>query len=266
MCPSASGLGKAGLRMDQADLDRLVIRLHAIEYPVLRRPPVPFGAPPTAELIAWAIDIHTFCVIVHVRELLESFGLLARGRHSPTTFLVARALLEVAGHGAYVLRRLQKSIDGADFPGAWELLHKATFGRRSFLDRAAATARLGSPWPAPINAMDDVRALGDWLPGETREERERAAEDIYGYLSEFCHPNIGTFAQYVSSWERGEAFFMAIRLAPSGEPPDAETAIALGIALLVAERLIFIYGRHPNIASQLRSIANSLAGTSREPH
>src|SRR5713101_2017535 len=96
--------------MNQSDLDRLVTRLYALEYPVLRRPLVPFGAPPTAELIAWAIDIYAFSLTVHVRHLLESFCLLTKSKHSPTTFLVARALLEVAGQAAHVLRKVRASI------------------------------------------------------------------------------------------------------------------------------------------------------------
>ena len=52
------------------DLYRVTTRLYAVEYPVLRRPEVPYGVPPTTELIAWAIDVYTFTLTAHVRQSL----------------------------------------------------------------------------------------------------------------------------------------------------------------------------------------------------
>jgi hypothetical protein len=38
-------------------------RLHALEFPVLIRPAVPYESPATAELIAWAIEVYVFCFL-----------------------------------------------------------------------------------------------------------------------------------------------------------------------------------------------------------
>lgn len=83
---------------------------------------------------------------------------------------------------------------------------------------------------------------------------------MYGHLSEFCHPNVGAFNQYCLFEERGGDFFMSIRAAPTSEPPHREAALTIGIALVAAEGLLSIYGRHPAIESEIGSIADSLAG------
>ena len=49
----------------RTDLERLTARLYALEFPVLKRPPVPYQARPTAELISWATEVYTFSCIAH---------------------------------------------------------------------------------------------------------------------------------------------------------------------------------------------------------
>ena len=143
--------------MNQPNLDRVLTHLYALEYPVLRRPSVQSGAPETAELIAWAIDVYTFILTVHVRHLLESFCLLTRSRHWPTTFLVARALLEVAGQATHVLRKLRAWIARADFSGSWALLSAASYGSSTLSERGAVTPDDTTPFPG-ANPHDERRA------------------------------------------------------------------------------------------------------------
>lgn len=245
-------------------LERVTTRLYAVEYPVLRRPAVPYGEPPTAELIAWAIDVYTFSLTTHVRQLLESFCLLARSRHWPTTFLVGRALIEVSGHAVHVMRDLRAALGRADFPAAWGLLEAATFGSRTFRERGVSPEGETTLWPAPIHAMDDVRALAEWIPGETRKEREKSAEDIYGHLSEFCHPNIGAFNQYVRYEEHSNDVFMSIDPVPGAEPPEHEVVISMAAALATANGLLGLYGHHPGIASHFRSVLDFLVDAGRK--
>src|SRR5437879_13102898 len=90
---------------DATQFEKCAASLHAIEFPVLVRPAVPYGSPITAELVAWAIDVYAFCFIAHFRQLIESYALLLRQMHWPTTFFVGRGLFEVAGHAMLVLRK-----------------------------------------------------------------------------------------------------------------------------------------------------------------
>jgi hypothetical protein len=215
-------------------------------------------------LIAWAIDVYTFTLTAHVRQLLESFCLLVRSRHSPTTFLVARALIEVSGHAVHVLRKLRAALDADDFPAAWKLLRAATFGSRTFHERGVSPEGETTPWPAPVNVMDDVRALAEWMPEETRREREKSAEDMYGHLSEFCHPNIGAFNQYFRFEERGDDVFMSIDPVPNAEPHDHAVVISLATALATANGLLGLYSHHPGITAHFRSILDSLVEAGRK--
>ena len=241
-------------------LDRAVTRLYAVEYPVLRRPAVSHGDPPTADLIAWAIDVYTFTLTAHVRQLLESFCLLDRNRHWPTTYLVARGMFELSGQARHVLRKLRTAIDKNDLPAAWALMHAASFGSKTVQHDTPT-----DPWPAPLHVMDDVRSLEPWMPGETRTEREKSAEDMYGHLSDFSHPNVGAFNQYVRFEERGDHVYVSMELVPNADPPDSEALISVAIALEAANGLLGIYAHHTRLASYFQSILEEIASDVARP-
>jgi hypothetical protein len=199
--------------------------------------------------------VYVFGLVRHTRELLESFLLLKSHGHVPTTFLVARALLEVAGQGAHVLDETRASIARKELTAAWDLLEAATIGR-SPQRKGAATSQ--TSWPSAIHAQEDVRALAEWLPGETRRERERVATEMYDHLCEYCHPNIGAFSQYFRYEDRADGIFVFSLPSPSDEPPDEEMVIATGTALTVAEMLLTIHADHPSIVAALRGARDSL--------
>jgi hypothetical protein len=93
---------------DATLLEKCATRLHALELPVLVRPAVPYGSPVTNELVAWAIDVYVFCFVAHFRQLIESYALLLRHMHWPTTFFVGRGLFEPAGTRRSCLPRSER--------------------------------------------------------------------------------------------------------------------------------------------------------------
>jgi len=109
-----------------------------------------------------------------------------------------------------------------------------------------------SPTPA-------IRVLEKWLPGSTRDEREKAAFEMYGHLSEFCHPIVGAFNQYCHNDDLGGVTFMAVTYAPGTPPPIHEVWIAVVTGLTAAHDLLGVYARHPVINSQLTRILNDIA-------
>jgi hypothetical protein len=238
-----------------APLEVCATRLHALSFPVLERPAGRRGEPRTHELIAWAVDVYVFCLLAHVRQLVESFTLLVRNAHWPTTFFVGRALFEVAGHARHVLGKLHAALHADDLDAAWALLSSATMGRDT---RSRTVRECGRDWAPTIHVMDDVRGLADVLPGTSRDERERKAEDMYAHLCEFCHPNMAAFVQYGALEERGNRNYMRVLWSPDERPPLNETALAVIVALVAASELLAIYDRHPELAGRVKAAREEL--------
>lgn len=192
-----------------------------------------------------------FCFLAHVRQLVESFALLVRNAHWPTTFYVGRALVEVAGHARYVLKKLRAALQDDALDAAWTLLDSAQMGRDT-RNRQVVTGS-GKPWPQTIHVLNDVRALGDLLPGESRDAREREALELYAHFCEFCHPNMAAFVQYAHLEERGERAYMRLRWSPDEHPPVNEVSIAVIIALVTAAELLEIYRQHPEMVTRINA-------------
>jgi hypothetical protein len=162
-------------------------------------------------------------------------------------------MFELSGHAAIVLRELRAAIDKNDLSSAWAFLRGASFGSKTAqLDTPA------DPWPAPIHVLDGVRALASWMPGETRRQRETCAEDMYGHLTDFCHPNVGAFNQYVRFEERGDHVFVSMEYASNAEPPDGEALISVAAVLQAVNQLFGIYEHHPTITSHFDSVLEDI--------
>lgn len=233
-------------------------RLHALSFPVLGQPPKTNDGPRKDELVPWAIDVYVFLFLAHLRQLLDSFNLLHEKAHCPTTFFVARAVMEVAGQGCYVLKKLRVALRARDFDTAWGLLHAATMGRDS-RGRTAAREALRD-LPQTIHVMDGIRALGEFLPGTSRAIRREEALELYEHLCDFCHPNIGAFTQYAEFEERGDRGYMRLLWSPKEPPPLNETAIAVAAGLVAASDLLEIYDQHTELRVRVSAAAEELVG------
>jgi len=189
-----------------------------------------------------------------VRQLIESYALLLRNGHRPTTFFVGRGLFELAGHATLVARKVREALTRDDFKAAWMVLEAANMGNQEMRNRGMKTSD-GKDWALPIHVMDDVRAVGEFMTGESRKEREVKAEELYDVLAEFCHPNMGAFMQYCIFEERPEGFYMRLRYSPDDYVAIPEVRIAITLALHTAKTLLGVYGRHPQIEAGIDAAA-----------
>jgi hypothetical protein len=237
---------------DITQFEKCAGRLHALDFPVLIRPAVPYGCPATPELVAWAIEVYVFCFVAHFRQLVESYALLLRHMHWPTTFFVGRGLFELAGHAMLVVQKVRAALKANDFDEALRVLGAASMGNRAMLKSGAKTAD-GKEWRQPLNVMDDVRAAGALLPGDSRAAREAEAIQMYDHLCEFCHPNMGAFMQYCGFEERGATTLMRLHASPDDQIAVDAARIAVGLGLHAASELLGIYDRHGDIRARLRA-------------
>jgi hypothetical protein len=216
-------------------------RLHALSLPPLVRPFSQANAPATPELVTWATDLYAFCLISHARQLLDSFVLLAENGHTAGTYLLSRALFELAGHAVHVTKKVSAATNAGTYDVAWEFLLKATMGSRSM--------RAVSAWPSPIHVMDDVRALAGFASMAGSENLGKRTEELYDHLSEFCHPNLGAFMQHCEFEQSGDTTYVSMRQSSSGEIPIAQSSFALVATLFAAEKLLA--GRHSTISAKV---------------
>lgn len=171
-------------------------RLDGLHFPSLQRPAVPSGAPPTPELIAWAVRVYVFSALSQARALLRSFVLLAREGHIPASFLIARGLFNLAGQMAVAHVKVPRSDEASDLQGAWGVLYRLNMGNRHMHDHGER--RSGDlEWLAPVNVMEGVRGLDKAFEALGMGRRPKAAEKLYSALSEHSHPNMGALVQHL---------------------------------------------------------------------
>jgi len=93
-----------------------------------------------------------------------------------------------------VIHKVRAALKANDLTTSWSVLDAANMGNREMQRRGVKTSA-DTEWREPLHVMDDVRAAGALLPGDSRATREAEAVEMYDYLCEFCHPNMGAFMQ-----------------------------------------------------------------------
>jgi hypothetical protein len=169
-----------------------------IHPPDLKRPKTDERGTKTAELVDWAIRVYVFSAFCQFREILQSTLTLMASRQIPVVFLCCRGLFEIAAHVYYVKDCLTKPIDEENWGAAWDLLLQANFGNRHRFNQQKATRKGGLidyPDSIPINKA--IKVFNQYFPDGAKL---RTAEDEYGSLSEFCHPNSDAFTNH-HDWE-----------------------------------------------------------------
>lgn len=233
--------------------ENLARRLYALEYPVLTGPGTPVGEDPGEDHIRWAVHVYVLCVVGHLRQLAESFGLLLRHGHRPTTFLVGRALFELAGHASLVAESVQRSLNEREYGAALKTLEAANMGNREMRESGQTTGD-GREWVAPLHVMDDVRALSRWTGPGTRKEQTLRAERMYAGLAEFCHPNMAAFMQYAGFEQVAGVTRFRLQYAPHKHVARAEAGIAVITALVAINSLLGNFNAYPELAETLTDL------------
>jgi hypothetical protein len=183
--------------------------------------------------------------------MLDSFILLCANSHTPGTFPIARALFELAGHANWVSKKVSEAVGAGDHEMAWKALSSATMGSRFMRKDDEESVE----FPKPVHAMDDIRALAEFFSSTTEgKAHTERCEEMYAYLCEFCHPNIGAFMQHCRFENRGDSAYVSMRLSSDASIPLSEASLSILAILVAAETLLDIYKAQPLLQSKVRAI------------
>jgi len=215
---------------DEARLNAVLAGLEEVRFPCLDRPAVPYGAPPTQELIEWAMRFYASVLLSHVRQLLRTFLLAVREGQKPSAFVLGRAIFELGAHATLVYMTFEKRRGAQDFEGMWKLFDRATMGNLEMRQRGELTP-VGEEWLAPFHVNDAIRALDAFFAKTGRDDK--AAQVMYDALSEHSHPNQGAFSQYYCFEESPKGtcvVFLTLREDYS-PPPFPEVCIGVAVSI-----------------------------------
>src|ERR1700692_3093292 len=96
--------------------------LKDIKFPQLVRPALGSDAPPTIELLQWAIQAYSFPWIRHISALLNGVILLTDSGNKAAVRVIGRSSFEFCAHAYYVKKHLKQHVDRKDLGAAWSFL------------------------------------------------------------------------------------------------------------------------------------------------
>jgi hypothetical protein len=161
-------------------------QLKQIEFPQLVRPAIGPDAPPTTELLQWAIQAYCFPWIRHMSAMLNGIILLTDSENKAVVRIVGRSSFEFCAHAYYVKKHMKQHLHRKDLTAAWNFLSPIATGSRYINEYHHAEE--SDLFPAPPHVSKAVNCFKEVMP--------KGTEDDYSYLSEFCHPNTMTFQQH----------------------------------------------------------------------
>jgi hypothetical protein len=158
--------------------------LDSLAFPALARPPVPYNALPTFDLISWSIRVHAFAWLCHTRVLLKALLTLLDDHNVPAARIIGRAVFKLGAHAHYAHKHLKQHLDAHDLPEAWKFLLPIGTGSRYIDSQFPQNSEL---FPSPVHISKVINCFT-----EVYED----ANDSYSFLSEFCHPNLPAYYQH----------------------------------------------------------------------
>lgn len=161
--------------------------LKQIKFPQLVRPRLGPDAPPRIELIRWAIRAYCFPWIRHMSALINAIVLLIDSDNKAAVRIIGRSSFEFCAHAYYVKKHLKQHLDRKDLPAAWKFLLPVGTGSR-YMSEFHSTPEESDLFPVGPHIGKVINCFKEATPEGTEED--------YSYLSEFCHPNMMTFAQH----------------------------------------------------------------------
>lgn len=171
-------------------------KLDAIAMPELVRPAVPPDAPPTDELVAWAIRVYFYSALCQFREILRATLLLSNHDLVSAVFPCCRLLLELAAHAYYVKKHVQQHLKAKDLKLSWDFLFEVNLGSRDMRERQKMQGGQ-PPYPEGPHIAKVMACFNEYFPDG---HKEKQATETYSSLSEFCHPNCAAFINHFE-WE-----------------------------------------------------------------
>src|SRR5713226_3976680 len=160
--------------------------LKQIKFPQLVRPAIGPDAPPTIELLNWAVQAYCFPWIRHMSALLNGIILLTDSDNKAAVRIIGRSSYEFCAHAYYVKKHMKQHLDAKDLAAAWNFILPIATGSRYINEfHHPEESEL---FPAPPHIRKAINCFQEAMP--------KGTEDDYSYLSEFCHPNTMTFSQH----------------------------------------------------------------------
>jgi len=162
--------------------------LKKITFPQLMRP-VRGGpnAPPTVELIQWAIRAYCFPWVRHINALINGIVVLIDSDYKAAVRILGRSSFEFCAHAYYVKKHLKQHLDRKDLDAGWRFLLPIGTGSR-YISEFHSTPKESELFPVGPHISKAINCFKEATPKEL--------EDNYSYLSEFCHRNMMSFSQH----------------------------------------------------------------------
>jgi hypothetical protein len=170
--------------------------LQAIKIPDLIRPAVAHDAPPTEELIAWAVHVYFYSALCQFREILRATLLLVDAHVVAAVFFCCRGLFELAAHAYYVQKHLLQHLKAGDLKSAWKFLFEINLGSRDMREKQKAEGK-EPDYPEGPHIAKVMACFNEYFPDG---HKIKQATETYSSLSEFSHPNCFAFINHFE-WE-----------------------------------------------------------------
>jgi hypothetical protein len=227
-------------------------RLRSIELPPLTRPAIGPYDDPTEELACWGATLYAYSSIAHVRTVLAGLVGLANSGNTPTATIVSRHIFEWTAHACYMQENLTGFMAAREWKPAFELTLRADTGNQWVKKHGHKYDDSNYPEEAlsPIRIKHLIVAYSQY---QTNKYGKTDAEDSYGFLSEFSHPN-GVCFQHYRDIIGADIHFL--------QPPA--TSSYAGINHFIIEWLLFMFvllglGKEQAVRSKLAEIVQALA-------
>ena len=169
--------------------------LRAIDLPPITRPAVGPHDDPTEELACWGATLYAYSSIAHVRTVLAGLIALTDSGNTTTANIVSRHVFERTAHACYMQEKLAEFMAASKWKPAFELTLQADTGIQWVKRHGDKYDKSNYPEEAlsPIRIKHIIAAYSRY---QTERYGKTDAEDSYGFLSEFSHPNGVCFQHY----------------------------------------------------------------------
>lgn len=210
-------------------LNAIEQKLRAISLPSSVRPPIGPHEEPTEELVRWAITLHVYSQIAHIRTVLSGVSALSAIGNTPSAKVLSRHIFEWTAHACYMECKLRGLVVQRKWKLAFDLLLRANTANAWMKNHGKTYERAVEeeiPNPIPINYL-----IAAYAKFQKKRYGKSTVHDSYGFLSEYAHPNSACFVQYQEL--EGNRLYL--------RDPAAESSLG-GIRGFLIEWLLFMHG------------------------
>ena len=220
-------------------------RMQLLKFASLPRPKSDAKSPPSPDLINWAIELYTFSLLSHFRELLRSFLFLVENGHVAASITICRTMFEMAAHVYYVNKHVKQYLESNELEQTWNFLLEIQQGSRYMQEYSGELDYEISPHISKI-----ISCYNEFLQNGYSSKR-------YSFLSEYSHPGPFAFGQH---YEGDYAFNCILFVPPPQDASKAPLAAAISstcTVFLFINSLLFL-AEEKEVSQQLIGFSEDL--------